>query len=270
MSGGFSILKKVSLFVVAVLFASGLADQATGGGLEDAWQRGKLLVGVKSDFPPFGYLDESGALQGYDIEVARYLAKALFDDTGQRLELVPVTSGSRIPFLYSGWIDVIAASMTITEDRKRVLEFSHPYFSSGSLILVAGDSPVKSLQDLAGKRVAILEGATQEKDLEQIAPQAVRIRFGAMGEAVEALKGKRVDAVCSDDVVVLSLARKYPSLKAVLSPFNPHPYAIAVRKGDLEFVMWINGQLAKMKADGTEEKLRQRYLGEAGSAIPNP
>ncbi|MHC1741534.1 MAG: substrate-binding periplasmic protein [Syntrophobacteraceae bacterium] len=264
------MLKKRCFLAILVLFASGLATQAAAGGLEDAWQRGKLLVGVKSDFPPFGYRDESGTLQGYDIEVARYLARALFDDTGERLELVPVTSGSRIPFLYSGWVDVIVASMTITDERKRALEFSTPYFASGSLILVPGDSPAQSLHDLAGKRVAVLEGAIQEKDLEQIAPQAIRVPFGAMGEAVEALKNKRVDAVCSDDVVVLSLARKNPSLKAAGAPFNPHPYAIAVRKGDLKFVAWINKQLAKMKTDGTEEKLRQRYLGETGSTVQKP
>jgi hypothetical protein len=90
----------------------------------------------------FGYLDESGNQLGFDIDVARYLAKALFDDTGERLELVPVTSGSRISFLYSRWIDVIIASMTITEDRKRVLNLSHPYLLSGSMILAPRESSI--------------------------------------------------------------------------------------------------------------------------------
>lgn len=270
MSDGFSILKRAGLFVVLALLASGLTDRAAAGGREDAWQRGKLLVGVRSDFPPFGYLDKSGNLQGVDVEVARYLAKALFDDTDERLGLVPVTSGSRIPFLYSGWIDMIVASMSITEDRKRVLEFSDPYFVSASLILVPQDSSISGLQDLPGKRVAVLEGAIQEKDLEQFAPQAVKVRFGTLDEAVESLKSKQVDAVCSDDAVVLAVAAKSQGLKAVGTPFNPYPYAIGVRKGDLEFVQWINRQLARMKSDGTYEKLRQKVLGDTGSTSAKP
>jgi ABC-type amino acid transport substrate-binding protein len=270
MSDGFSVLKKAGLFVLLALLASGLIDRAAGGGLEEAWQRGKLLVGVRSDFPPFGYLDQSGNPQGVDVEVARYLAKALFDDTGERLELVTVTSGSRIPFLYSGWVDVIVASMSVTEERKRVLEFSDPYFVSASLILVPRDSAIKGLQDLPGKRVAVLEGAIQEKALEQTAPQAVKVRFGTLDEAVASLESKQVDAVCTDDAVVLAVVGRSRGLKAVGTPFDPHPYAIALRKGDLEFVQWVNRQLAKMKSDGTYETLRQKVLVDTGSTSAKP
>jgi len=96
---------------------------------------------------PFGYLDESGNQLGFDIDVARYLAKALFADTGERLELLPVTSGSRISFLYSRWIDVIIASMTITEDQKRVLDLSDPYFLSGSMIIAPRESSINGNSD---------------------------------------------------------------------------------------------------------------------------
>src|SRR5512134_2375135 len=113
---GFALLAAVGM--AALL----LASPASGGGLDDARSRGKLLVGVKTDFPPFGYMDAAGKPQGFDVDVARYLARALFEEEG-RLELVPVTSGSRIPFLYSEWIDMIVATMTVTEDRKRVLDF---------------------------------------------------------------------------------------------------------------------------------------------------
>jgi ABC-type amino acid transport substrate-binding protein len=283
MHEGFSVLKRTTVLVIWALIALGATSQGVAGGREDAWQRGKLLVGVKSDFPPFGYVDESGVQRGFDVEIAQYLAKALFDDSGDRLELVPVTSGSRIPFLYNGWIDVIVASLTVTEDRKRVLEFSDPYFLAGTLILVLKESPVSGLQDLTRKRVGVLEGAVQQKDLDQIAPQAIRVEFTTLGEAVEALKNKRVDALCTDDAVALFLARKDKDLKTVGTPFNPHPYAIGVRKGDTEFLEWINKQLTKMKVDGAHEKLRRKYLeapayqrlwqkslGETESQSPKP
>jgi ABC-type amino acid transport substrate-binding protein len=159
---------------------------------------------------------------------------------------VSVTSGSRIPSLYNGRIDVIVASMTITGERERVLEFSDPYFLSGSMILVLQESAISDIKDLARKRIAVLEGSVQQKDMEQIVPQAIRIRFATLGEALEALKKKSVDVVCTDDVAALFLAQRDKTLKAVGTSFNPHPYAIAVRRGDTDFLKWINRELTQI------------------------
>ncbi len=257
----------VALLLVAVFLA--LAGQAGAGGLDDARGRGKLLVGVKTDSPPFGYLDRTGAVQGFDADMARYLARALFEDE-RRLELVAVTSGSRIPFLYSGWIDIIIATMTITDERRRVLEFSDPYFVSGSLILVLKESPIRNLDDLKGKTVAVIEGTVQEKDLEQAAPGAKQMKFTEIPQAISALKKKEVDAFCEDDVLVLTLAGENPDLKALGKPFNPRPYAMAVQKGDLEFVRWVNERLNRMKSDGTYDLLWQKHFGRFGSHLVKP
>jgi putative glutamine transport system substrate-binding protein len=257
----------IALLLVAGLLA--LAGHAGASGLEDARRRGKLLAGVKTDSPPFGYIDSSGAIQGFDVDIARYLARSLFDEEG-RLELVPVTSGSRIPFLYSDWIDVIIANMSVTEQRRQVLEFSEPYFISASMLLVRKDSPIKGIEDLVGKAVAVIEGAVQEKDLEQVAPRARRVKFWNIQEAVSALRAKGVDALCQDDVVVLALAGENPELHVVGKPFIPRPYAIAVRKGDLEFVKWINGQLTRMKTDGTFGRLWEKYFGAFEGSLIKP
>ena len=233
---------------------------ASAGGLDDARSRGKLLVGVKTDFPPFGYLDPSGKPAGFDVDVARYLAKALFEDEG-RLETVPVTTGSRIPFLYSDWIDMIVATMTVTEERRQVLEFSDPYFVSASLLLVPAGSPVRGIEDLAGKTVAVIEGSVQEKDLALVAPGAKRVAFKNMGEAVQALKTKKADALCQDDMLVLALAKENRDLSAAGKPILPRPYAIAVRKGDLATLRWVNEKLSAMKKDGSYDRLREKYFG---------
>jgi ABC-type amino acid transport substrate-binding protein len=259
---------------VAVLAAVGIAalapvSPAAGGGLDDARSRGKLLVGVKTDFPPFGSLDAEGKPQGFDIDVARYLARALFEEEG-RLEPVPVTSGSRIPFLYSEWIDMIVATMTVTEDRRRVLDFSDPYFASASLLLVPAGSGVRGIEDLAGKTVAFLEGSVQEKDLEQVAPGAKRVAFRSTDEAVAALRGKKVDALCQDDMLVLALARGSRDLKAAGKPILPRPYAIAVRKGDEQMLRWINDKLSAMRRDGTYDRLREKYFGATAGKEGKP
>ena len=255
--------------LIAGLLSLAAAVQATAGGLEDTRRRGKLLAGVKTDFPPFGFVDRDGTLQGVDIEIARYLARALFDGK-DRLELVAVTSGGRIPFLYSEWIDIIVATMSVSEERRQVLEFSAPYFITGSLLAVFKDSGVQGIADLAGKNVAVIAGTVQEKDLQQQAPTAKQIRFDKIPEAVAALREKRVDAFCQDDVVILALVQDNPELRAVGKPFMPRPYAVAVRKGDHEFIGWVNRQLAKMKRDGTYEKIWEKYFAEYGTNLIKP
>jgi ABC-type amino acid transport substrate-binding protein len=234
----------------------------SAGGLDDARSRGKLLVGVKTDFPPFGYLDPYGKPQGFDVDVARYLARALFEDES-RLELVPVTSGSRIPFLYSDWIDMIVAAMTVTEERRRVLDFSEPYFVSASLLLVPAGSTLRGIADLAGKMVAVVEGSVQEKDLAQVAPGAKPVGFKTLGKAVQALRDKKADALFQDDMVILVLARENRDLKAAGTPILPRPYAVAVRKGDDRTLRWLNEKLSSMKKDGTYDRLREKYFGAA-------
>jgi len=250
---------------LAAVLLLGLAvgGPASAGGLDDARSRGMLLVGVKTDFPPFGYLDRSGKPEGFEVDIARYLAKALFEEEG-RLEAVPVTSGSRIPFLYNDWIDMIVAAMTVTEERRQVLEFSDPYFVSASLFLVPAGSPVRGIEDIAGRTVAVIEGSVQEKDLALVAPTAKRVSFRNTGEVIQALKTRKADALCQDDMVVLALARENPGFKAAGKPILPRPYSIAVRKGDMTTLRWVNEKLAAMKRDGTYDRLREKYFG-AGS-----
>ncbi len=248
---------------VLLLSAGLLAGPAAAGGLDDARSRGKLLVGVRTDFPPFGTIDSRGKPAGYDIDVARNLAKALFEDEN-RLETVVVTAGSRIPFLYSEWIDMIIAAMTVTEERRQVLEFSDPYFLTSSLLLVPADSSLRGIADLDGKTVAVVEGSVQQQDLPRLAPGARLSVFKTVGAAARTLVDKAVDALAQDETVVRELAEKLPGLKTAGKPFLPRPYAIAVRKGDTDTLRWINEKLAAMKRDGTLERLRRRYFGEPG------
>jgi len=260
----------IGLILAVGLLVLGLVGQAAAGSaLEEVKKRGKLIAGVKADFPPFGYVDSAGKNLGFDVDVAHYFAKALFDDE-KKVEIVAVTSGNRIPFLQSGKIDIIIATVTVTEERKQVVEFSDPYFLSGSLLLVPMASPIKGLEDLAGKTVAVIQGAIQDKDIEQLAPKADRVKYGKVSEAVLAVKGGRADAFSQDDILILTLAKENQDMRAVGKPFVPRPYGIAVRKGDLEFIKWVNGELAKMKRDGTYDKLWKKYFGEVEANLVKP
>jgi ABC-type amino acid transport substrate-binding protein len=262
-----SFLGFVAVAVAAVAGAAGWAEaQSTLGVVK---KRGKLIAGVKTDFPPFGYVDAGGKNLGFDVDVAHLFAKALFNDENQ-VELVAVTSGNRIPFLQSDKIDIIIATVTVTEERKQVVEFSDPYFLSGSLLLVPKASPVKGLDELAGKTVAVVQGSIQDKDVEQLQPKANRIKFGKVSEAVLAVKGGRADAYAHDDILVLTLAKENADLKAAGKPFIPRPYGIAVRKGDLEFIKWVNGELARMRKDGTYDRLWKKYFADVEANLVKP
>ncbi len=263
-SGNAVIVLGVTLALILCMTAP-----SSAGGLEDARRRGRLLAGVKADFPPFGYVDPAGEIQGLDADLARYLGRALFEGE-PGVELVPVTSGGRIPLIYSELIDVIIATMTITEDRQRVLDFTSPYFVTGSMLLTLKDSPVQGVQDLAGMSVGVVEGAVQQKDLLLIAPQARLVPFNSFIEALQALQSKRVDALCQDDIAVLTQARRNADVKTVGKSFLPRPYAMAVRKGDHKLLGWLNAQLEKMKTDGTIQRLRRKHFGDMDADLLNP
>ncbi len=264
-----SVAKRIGWLWVAGLLAVTLASQVTAGTLEEVKKRGKLIAGVKTDFPPFGYVDSAGKNLGFDVDVAHLFAKALLDDEN-KVELVAVTSGNRIPFLQSGKIDIIIATVTVTDERRQVVEFSDPYFLSGGLLLVPRASPINGVENLAGKTVAVIQGAIQDKDIEQLAPKATRVKYGKVSEAVLAVKGGHADAFSQDDVLILTLAKENPDLRPAGKPFTPRPYGIAVRKGETEFIKWVNDQLAKMKKDGTYDRLWKKYFGEVEANLVKP
>jgi ABC-type amino acid transport substrate-binding protein len=251
-----------------------VAPQAHAGALEAAKARGTLVVGVRTDFPPLGYLDADGKNTGFEVDLARYLARQLLGDEG-KLQLVPVNAGSRLTTILSGLADMLIASVSATEDRAAVFALSEPYFVSGTLLLVSLNSSIRDFGDLPGKRVAVLEGTIQEGAWEPVVREPVvrgviRVQLRNVAAAVAALRAGQVDALAEDDVLILALARQNPDLAAVGKPFRPHPYAIAMRKGEGELRAWVNDQLQKAKADGTYDTLWNRYFGEAGTILLRP
>ena len=256
------LLLLVFCFVSLVYSGEGIA--AT---LQDVKRRGKLIAGVKTDYPPLGFLDKNGGNEGFDIDIAKAIAKELFGNE-EAVQFVPVTSGDRIAFLTSKKIDVVVATFTITEERKREVDFSSPYFITGQLILVRGDSKITKYQDLAGKKVATVRGSTGDIAIKELVPTAERVKFEGNFEALQALKEHRIEAFVQDFVLLYDLLRKNPGLKmANLQPFRPARYGLAVRKGDKEWLDFINSTLVKMKESGEYEKLLKKWFGLEAEAL---
>ncbi len=189
--------------------------------------RGVLRVGVKSDAPPFGSLDALGRPVGLEIDLARLFARVLFDDD-RRVELVPM---------------------------------------SASLVLVLRASKVEELADLSGRRIALVRGSVQERDVAELQSRARRVAVATAAEGARAVKGGQADAFVYDDVVLLGLAQHDPTLRVIGQPIGPRPYAVAARKGDTELIRWVNGWLAKMRRDGSYGELWRRYFAPFESRL---
>lgn len=255
--------------VAGIIAASLIGAAASAGTLDEVKERGNLVVGVKTDFPPFGYVDSSGKNIGFDVDLAHEFAERLLGDANA-VEFVSVTSGNRIPFLQSEKIDMIMASMTITDERAEVVDFSEPYFLSGSLVMVPADSEITGVEDLNGKTVAVIQGSVQDELVENLAPDAERVKFGKVSEAVLALKTGRADAYVHDDIVILTLAEENPDLKPVGKPFEPLPYGLAVRKGETQIGDWMDETLAAMREDGTFDELWKKHFGDIEANLIKP
>jgi len=244
-----------------------LIGQVVAGTLQDAKARGKLLAGVKTDFPPFGFVDEKGVNKGFDVDIAKAIAKELFGKE-DAVEFVAVTSGNRIAFLTTNKIDIILASMTITEERKKVIDYTIPYFMSGHLILVQKDSNLTKYQDLAGKKISTTQGSTGDIVIGELVPTAERIKFQHNSESLQALKDRRVEAFVQDDVLLIDLQNRNPELKIVgWPPFRPAPYGLGVRKGDKEWLDFVDAALTKIKKNGEYQKLWDKWFGEAKAVL---
>jgi polar amino acid transport system substrate-binding protein len=261
--------KSTSLFLLLVFGFLSLVCSGEGiaGTLQDVKRRGKLIVGVKTDYPPLGFLDKKGVNKGFDIDIAKALSKELFGNE-EAIQFVPVTSGNRIAFLTSKKIDIIVATLTITEDRKKQVDFSNPYFITAQLILVREDSKITKYEDLAGKRVATIRGSTGDIAIRELVPTAERVKFEGNFEALQALKERRVEAFVEDFVLLFNLLQKSRGLRmASLQPFRPARYGLAVRKGDKEWLDFINSALIKMKETGEYEKLLEKWFGLEAKAL---
>ena len=234
--------------------------------LDDIRARGLIRVGVKTDAPPFGSLDEGGRHVGFEIDLARFFARVLFDDDS-RAQFVPVTTGTRFEALQAGRVDLLLATVTATEERQRLAELSDPYFISASLVLVAHESRLDGLSDAAGQRVAVVKGSVQERDVAELQSRAILIAVSSMAEGAHAVKSGQADAFVYDDVVVLELAQRDAALRVTGAPIRPRPYVVAARKGDTGVIRWVNGWLAKMRRDGSYGRLWRHYFGAFESRL---
>jgi putative glutamine transport system substrate-binding protein len=219
--------------------------------LDAVKKRDKLIAGVRYDANLFGLKDPStGKVEGFDIDIAKAIAKDILGDEN-KIELKEVTSKTRIPMLEKGDIDIIVATMTINEERKKQVNFSDVYFNAGQSLLVKKGSEIKSVADLTkGKKVLAVKGSTSAKNIKEKAPEAEVLEFENYAEAFTALKSGKGDALTTDNAILMGMAAQDPNYVLTGGTFTDEPYGIAIKKGDQKMTDAVNAALKKLRDSG--------------------
>jgi glutamate transport system substrate-binding protein len=240
--------------------------------------KGKITVGTKFDQPLFGLKNAvTGDIEGFDVEMAKIVAAAIFggtpEEAGDKIEFVEAVSKNREPFIQEGKVDFVVATYTINDTRKQVVDFAGPYYVAGQDIMVkADDTTIKSVTDLNGKKVCSVAGSTSIKNVAEKAPQAdISTSFDKYSLCAEALADGRVQAVTTDDIILLGLIKDNPGkFKLVKSTFTKEPYGIGLKKGDDKFRDFINDVIEKAYEDGSWKKAFEATVGTSGEKAPEP
>lgn len=244
-------------------------DMPAGSTMAAIQERGRLIVGVDQNTFMFGYRDpSSGALEGFDIDLAREISRRVFGDP-DRIDLRVVEANQREPALESGQVDLVVRTFSITCERKQNIEFSTTYFYANQKILVRKGSGIRSVADLSGKRVCSVSGTTSLKRVFDLNPRPTLIGVTSWTDCLLMMQQGQVDAISTDDVVLFGLARQDPDVEVVGDSMGIEPYGVGVKKGNDDLVRFVNGVLADIRSDGTWERLYDRWLPSLG-ASPGP
>lgn len=220
---------------------------------------GLLRAGVRCDQPPYGYRGSDGGFAGIETDMARQMAAWAFG-SADRIELQCVTADNRIPQLNARRVDLLLATLGVTPERARVIDFSEPYRWGGSDLLVRRDSPVQRLDDVRNRTVIMLRGTTQALWFDANMPGLNAMRLNTASDALQALLQGRGEAYAHDAATLIVIAARDPSLRLVGEPFAVSDAAVGVRKNEPEWMAWINAALARMKAEVLYTAMLERHV----------
>jgi polar amino acid transport system substrate-binding protein len=237
-------------------------------------EAGRLRVGVDQNTYLFGYRNpESGQIEGFDIDVAREMARAIFGDP-DKIQLVAITSAQRIPAVNGGdatapGVDLVADTMTMNCDRWQKVNFSSVYYEAGQRVLVNRDSTVTGIDDLGGKKVCAATGSTSIQNIAAAKSHPVAVAVADWTDCIVLLQQGQVQAMSTDDTILLGMAAQDPNLKVVGARFTEEPYGIAIGKAATDLTRFVNGVLERMRSDGRLAAINNRWLGAGAPPVPS-
>ena len=246
--------------------SAGQTSSGTARTLEEIKESGKIVIGVFSDKKPFGYVDENGEYQGYDIYFGNRIAK----DLGVEVEYVAVEAASRVEYLVTAKVDIILANFTVTKDRAEKVDFALPYMKVALGVVSPDNALITDVEELNGKTLIVAKGTTADTFFTENYPDVKLLKFDQYSEAYGALLDGRGDAFSTDNTEVLAWAIENKGFTVGIETLGSlDTIAPAVQKGNTELLNWLNDEIKSLADEqffhvNYEETLAPVY-GEAAN-----
>jgi polar amino acid transport system substrate-binding protein len=209
-------------------------------------RRGRFLIGIKCDAPPFGYINVRGENAGFDVEIARWFSRYAFGRPN-RVSFVCTPTPAREPSLTTGRVDMVIATFTYTRDRDTRIDFSRAYYQATGRLLVKNDSPITSLANLGGRTVVTTSGSIYDRWVRKCFTNTNLIVTDNFTNAAIAFNQGRADTLMWDDTVLVGIAAADRNTKLTNDLFLFLPYGIGIRQGNTALVRWVNSRLELMR-----------------------
>lgn len=235
----------------------------------DIRARGRLIVGLDIGSNLFSFRDPiTGEITGFDVDIAGEIARDIFGGPSH-VEYRVLSAEERLTALQKSQVDVVVKTMTITCERRKLVNFSTVYLDANQRILAPRDSPIAKAADLPGKRVCVARGTTSLRRIREIAPAPVIVSVVNWADCLVALQQREVDAVSTDDSILAGLVEEDPYLHIVGPNMATQPYGVGINLESTGLVRFVNGTLQRIRTDGTWNTLYRKWLAVLGPA-PTP
>lgn len=254
--------KKITALFATTLFAVSLTacndneSNSVQNRLHELQKADSVRIGVFSDKPPFGYVDNQGKSQGFDVEIAKAIGKDLLGDEN-KVQYVLVEAANRVEYLQSNKVDIILANFTVTPARKEVVDFAKPYMQVALGVVSKDGAVITDINQLEGKTLLVNKGTTADAYFSKHYPNIKLLKFEQNTETFEALRDGRGDALAHDNTLLFAWAKENPGFTVGIKTLGDQDFiAPAVKKGDTELLAWLDQEIEKL---GKEGVLKQAY-----------
>lgn len=249
------LVAAISISGVFLLAGCGVKKDSDKSALDQIKENGKIRIGVFSDKPPFGFIDENGENQGFDIYIAKRFAKDLLGDES-KVEFVLVEAASRVEYLETNKVDMILANFTVTDERKEKVDFANPYMKV-ALGVVSKDGKIVDLDSITDEKIIVNKGTTAETYLTKNYPNIELLKYDQNTEAFQALIDGRGAGLAHDNTMLFAWAKENQGFEVGVSSLGSiDTIAPAVQKGNTELLNWINEELTEL---GEENFMHEAY-----------
>ena len=268
-------VKLISLATAALIFAAGLTacgekkddSSASFRTVDEIKESGEIVIGVFSDKAPFGYVNENGEYQGYDVYFAERIAK----DLGVKVKYVSTDPASRVEYAATGKVDIILANFTVTEERAQQVDFALPYMKVKLGVVSPDNALITDVEQLSGKQLIVVKGTTAETYFEKNYPDITLQKYDEYADAYNALLDGRGDAFSTDNTEVLAWAIQNPGFTVGIDALgNADTIAPAVQKGNTTLLEWINDEIEALGKENFFHADYEATLADVYGDAANP